>query len=280
MVNLEKLPKENLYAFFDGSQYDGSEYWYDSINKVKATVKNGYIGKDDSVFLPFDEKKGFMNYISIPYSSNIPASFSAYALLKVDKPKKISTPTNPPYEQVQLFRIGSGYNTRFFLLYYSGTDLNADSAIMYCELPSDSYYGVLTRFPHEEYCLLTLNVSAPKQTGFLNTKKLNDKKTYGNWSGPRGPIYIGTTGTDTVWTNISVKAILIYQEIKNEEQIEKIHNFFADSYNMPELLSEEKLVAKIPRLDSIAIAAALEANYSRHKSFKQVVNSYRKGVSF
>ena len=77
---------------------------------------------------------------------------------------------------------------------------------------------------------------------------------------------------------MSIKAIAYYQDYHSDEKIQKIFNWFADNYNMSQLLSEEQLVAKISRLDSIAMTAVLEANFSRHKSFKEIINSYRKGV--
>ena len=283
MIDLEKLPKENLYAFFDGSQYDGSERWYDSINKVKATVENGTIGVDESVFLKAKRRdsgissavdSGRVFFSNYPLKSNLffnyrPKNSTIYFLVKIGSPTFVSAQMNPPY--IALFQIFDGeamiFNRVNTSYGYKYSDIIVNNSGNNISFTTPSY---------EQYHLYSFSTAPYGFDFFIDKNKIYSKKIYES-STADGNIYIGDT-IQEICSDMSIKAIAYYQDYHNDEKRQKIFNWFADTYHMPQLLSEDRLIAQISRLDSIAIAAALEANFSRHKGFKQIVNSYRKGV--
>ena len=197
MIDLEKIPKENLYAFFDGSQYDGSEYWYDSINKVKATVENGSIGKDNSVFLEAKKTSdshvasvasGRIFFPNYPFKSDLfnsrPKSSTIYFLIKIDSPTYIQPQHNPPY--LALFQIFDGeamiFNRVHTTYGYHYSDITVNDSSNYASF--ETSYGY--------YRLYTFSTDPYKCDFFIDNKKIYSNDEYLS-STADDNIYIGRT---------------------------------------------------------------------------------------
>lgn len=268
MIDLDKIKiREGLAAFYDGSQYDGSQYWFDSFYGRRVTVVNGAIGENGSVLLrPKKEGSkivpGYIDLGTIPSKGFLGTrQWTAYILASIDEVK------------------GNDYYQFIDLPGYLGFGINKDKK--HIHVVDQQWFHSLIYEPKKYYLFTVSNGPVGPKLWYFNNELVrldyqNWKEGNADWSNSAHINYIGDR-SEAGQIVMSIKSILIYREGHNEYQIAQTQNCLADMYNMPELVNREKLVAAIPRFDAIAMASVAETNSSRTDCFKKIINSYKVG---